>query len=531
MIFSRRFALITAAVVLGISACGDPDSQTATSSPSSLPKISIGAGGANASTARGGAESTSIAVGDDARLGWPVQYVYDGEYPTLAPDGTVWQFPAGFQPDAEAVRKIAAAFGVQGELAELPEDQGGGWIIGPSDYSGPAINVSKDGLGSWWFSAPGEIDERECISIIEPLDVDPTADPAVDGAPGASVDSAIAPDTDVAPCPAPEPPANVPDKEAAKQKATELLGSLGVGAEGLEWEAYADEWGASVTAFTMLEGLRSGATYSFGFGAEGAVTWASGYMAEPQQVGDYPLVGCEAGVARLNDESSQWMYSSPVVARGDEAVSRKVEPNGQPETQPETQPAEALPADTVANDSEPIAPDQPAPTDPQGAEPTVVTLSNCAIDRTMVYGDDGGAWLLPAYRFDTSDGGSYTVIAIDDSFITRPAMPDVGAPEGGGVETVAPQPVEPPELGPPNIDPPSEGAPTDLPAPVDQAVAADALAGLSEKEAEVVANKNGWTLRVVTRDGESFSATADYSPARVNVAVDGGNVTAVESIG
>jgi hypothetical protein len=519
VIFSRRFALITAAAVLGISACGDPNAQTATSSPSSLPKISIGAAGANASTARGGAESTSIAAGDDYAFGWPIEFVYDGEFPTLATEGTVWQFPAGFQPDVETVRKIADVFGVQGELTELPDDQGGGWVVGPSDYSGPAITVSTDGMGSWWYSAPSTVEDSGCVLY----------DPAVDVAPGAPTDTPVDPAvTEAAPCPAPQPPVNVPDKEAAKQKAAELLAAMGVSTDGLEWDIYADEWGASVTAFTMLEGLRSGATYSFGFGAEGATTWASGYLAAPQKVGDYPLVGCEAGVARLNDETSQWLYSSPILARGDQAVTEQAGAGV------ETQPAEAIPADTAVAVPETVAqPDEPQPTDPQGAEKTIVTLSECKIDRTMVYGDDGTVWLLPAYSFSTSDDGSYSVIAVDDSFISRPETPQVEEPT---VETLAPSPgpagpVGPPEVGPPNIDPPSEGTPIDVPAPIDQAVAAEALTGLSEKEAEVVANKNGWTLRVVTRDGESLSSTADYSPTRVNVAVEDGAVTAVESIG
>ena len=38
-------------------------------------------------------------------------------------------------------------------------------------------------------------------------------------------------------------------------------------------------------------------------------------------------------------------------------------------------------------------------------------------------------------------------------------------------------------------------------------------------------------MRVVRLDGEDLAATMDYSPTRVNVAVEGGVVTEVISIG
>ena len=39
-------------------------------------------------------------------------------------------------------------------MVQQPDEQGGGWIIGPADYSGPTLNVARDGLLSWWYSNP-----------------------------------------------------------------------------------------------------------------------------------------------------------------------------------------------------------------------------------------------------------------------------------------------------------------------------------------------------------------------------------------
>ncbi|HWS58234.1 MAG TPA: hypothetical protein VN257_06815, partial [Actinotalea sp.] len=56
--------------------------------------------------------------------------------------------------------------------------------------------------------------------------------------------------------------------------------------------------------------------------------------------------------------------------------------------------------------------------------------------------------------------------------------------------------------------------------------AAEALVGLTEEEAVTVAAENGYTTRVIERDGEPQPATSDYREDRVNLAVEDGEVTA-----
>lgn len=71
--------------------------------------------------------------------------------------------------------------------------------------------------------------------------------------------------------------------------------------------------------------------------------------------------------------------------------------------------------------------------------------------------------------------------------------------------------------------PPEEGP------SIDEAAAV--LVGLDEAAAEPAAVENGWTIRVVVRDGEDLPATMDYRYNRVNVEVADGAVVAVISIG
>jgi hypothetical protein len=53
----------------------------------------------------------------------------------------------------------------------------------------------------------------------------------------------------------------------------------------------------------------------------------------------------------------------------------------------------------------------------------------------------------------------------------------------------------------------------------------------SEADAEAAVTAEGWSFRVVRRDGEDLAATMDFQPDRVNVDVEDGTVVAVTSIG
>jgi hypothetical protein len=73
--------------------------------------------------------------------------------------------------------------------------------------------------------------------------------------------------------------------------------------------------------------------------------------------------------------------------------------------------------------------------------------------------------------------------------------------------------------------------PVDARCPARAAWDAGALVGLSEGDATRSAREHGCSLRVVERDGEAYSVTADVQDDRVNVAVEDGTVTRVDRIG
>lgn len=70
----------------------------------------------------------------------------------------MWTLPAGAQIDVERVARIAALLGVEGDVREVPADQGGGWMVGAADYSTASLTVSSDGM----LLAAGGTTRRRC---------------------------------------------------------------------------------------------------------------------------------------------------------------------------------------------------------------------------------------------------------------------------------------------------------------------------------------------------------------------------------
>ena len=532
MLRSRRFALVATAVIIGLSACsGGGDTTSVGKNPA---VIVLGAGSGNR------AASPSVEGAADDKMMAPMYMTYEwvgGAYPDLGTAGPSWSLPAGTSVDEAVIAKIAQALGVTGEVRTLPAEQGGGWMVGPADYSGPSVTVSKDGLLSWWYSGPMAGVRSTSAGCAVPGDTTGGGTDASSGSGAAPIatdgtavtDPAAPPDTAVAvePCviEEPTPPANVPDKAAAEAATKDFLASIGLDASQYSFTTYADQWSASTTAWLQLGGHRSPIQVNLGFGENGTIQWASGSLAVPQAGAEYPIVSPAEALTRLQDQSGKWfgywgggvgIARDAVAGVGvNDAATDAVSPAlGAPEVAP-------MPPDTVCDPAADCVID-PMPT----PEPVVVSLNAVRLDLTMVWAADGTVWLLPAYTFTSADGGEYTVIAVEDQYVQTPdpitTDPGTVTSDPGSLGTIPPDSVVSPPV--------SEPVPS-LPDAVDIDAATKLLTGLGVDEATKVAESNGWTLRVSTLDGEAQMLTEDYSPSRVNVSVTGGVVTAVDFIG
>ena len=287
MLRSRRLAFAAAALILGLSACGDAKSTTIGAKAPAV--IHVGSNGGKLAAGATADRSMMPYIGI-------VTYVFDGQFPDLGTTGSAWSLPVGQQPDLARILAVARTLGVQGDVRTLPVDQGGGWVVGPNDGTGPSLNVANDGLLSWWYNGMSSPTSVGCAKT-EPSSGGVAAVP-------------LPPETTVLvdPCQPPPPPANVPDKATALAKAKDLMASVGVNAADYDFTAYADQYSASVTGFLQVGGHRSSLQTNVGFGAEGAVMWASGLLATPQPAADYPLVSGDIALQRLNDPSGRWMF-------------------------------------------------------------------------------------------------------------------------------------------------------------------------------------------------------------------------------
>ena len=342
MIRSRRVALVAVVAVLGLAACGDPNTTTPLADQPQVIQLASGQTGAGSPSAAPAAESMDAAADSKMAYFAPTEFVYEGELPALDAPAASWFYPTGQQADLDRVAQLAAALGAVGEVRTVPAEQGGGWAVGPEDYSATVLTVGSDGMLNWWLSsAPtagvgyacaeagvaAEATKREEeAAASSDAATDPA--PAPDAPVGADTPAdTVAPDAVVTDCVAPEPPAGVPTKEEALAKAQQLFADWGYDVDSYQFdEPYADEWGASVNASLVLDGMKAPVMLSVGFGENGVVTYASGALAEPQRGADYPTIGAAAGLERLKTQQNEYMYLDSVSARttAGEAVSTDI---------------------------------------------------------------------------------------------------------------------------------------------------------------------------------------------------------------
>jgi len=465
-----------AALGLIAAACGDdPDA----SGPPVLVVTGSSGGAPNASAdmAAGASESKMWAP-------YQMRFVAGADLPALDSDAKSYSLSAGSY-SADDVTAIASVFGVSGDVVELGADVGGGYRIGSEDGSTDSLWASGDASGYWYFSP--KYDEsmmsRGCAI-------------------GASPDGTVS--SEPVECVTPEPPANVPSEDEARSLFATMVSDMGLDADDMVLETYADEWSANVYGYLLIDGVRSPLTVNVGFGSEGAVTWASGFLGEVVRGADYPRIGTAAALERLNSE-----YANPML-RGGVAVDDIAVSSGVAET---TASAETATPDTVvpvpSSDApvETIPVDMPIETVPvEVQEESIVAVEE---ELVMLYGQDGSIYLVPGYAF----------IAVEDEYGYNPRY-TVSALPDEYVQQAEPIAVEPGVIEPaiePAVDP-SDAMIAD--------VDAAALVGSSEAEATEAAKSKGWDVRVVSRDGEDFPVTMDYRGDRVNLTIVDDVVTA-----
>jgi hypothetical protein len=159
--------------------------------------------------------------------------------------------------------------------------------------------------------------------------------------------------------------------------------------------------------------------WSLSVGVDGAILSGSGYLADPESVGDYPLAGVSAGLRRLQQGAPWTVYGGPG-------------------------PVPMMGAAAANGSGAPTVTEPPA---------TVRTITGVHLALGWWSAADPAiqaAWLLPVYVFELDNGQTVPVLAVSDRYLTQPAStttPTTEAPAKGPAAnpTLVPPPAPAPE--------------------------------------------------------------------------------------
>ena len=476
---------LTVFALFAVSSCGDdPDA----SGPPILVLSAANGGGWSES-----APAASDMAGTDGKMMWNYQQNFTAavDLPALDSNAPSYTLTAG-DASTDSLNALKAAFGVTKDFVAQDATQGGGYLAGNYDGTTATLYVGSDAMRYWSYSPAWDqssISSRPCIME----DAVATSD---------------IPTTDVASeiCAEPVAPENVPTKAEAEALFAKTVSALGVNSNDLILDSYADEWGANVTGYLKIDGVRSPLSWSIGYGADAAITWASGVFADVQDGASYPRIGTAAAIERLNSQQAG-NWGGPMVRGGfayDTAATSDVE------AAVTTEPATSdVPTSDMAAETYPVT-DAPAP------EIQEVSIIGVEEELVTLYGADGSIYLVPGYTFIAAEdeygyAGRYTVSALPDEYMqVTDAVDAVPATDVPVPDTAVAPAVDP------AVDP-------------DMSVAqdvADSILGMSEAEATKTAEAKGLSVRVGSRDGEDFPLTMDYRTDRVTLTVIADKVTA-----
>lgn len=434
----------------------------------------------NRSEAKLGEEAAMSGVGAPAadRMYWqPTEYSIAESFEMPTGSSTVWEFTASkSERDDFRARASEAILNLGGtpNAEHVWSDDYEPYYWSYSDYAQVAVSSetrTEDGAsgGGTSGSSGGAVDPDAPVSEPEPNVVDCSLYPKD---PGCYYEE-------------PKPPVNVPNKDEADDLGRQFFEDLGLDLSDYQVDVYADDWGAYVSAYLVVNGHNTWMGWNIGFGENAEVTYAGGVLSSPRSLGEYPLADRETVLTRLNEYQSVM----PMLKDGLEYTS------------------------DVAVDSSLVGPSETL-TPPEVRK---VELVRAEIGLTQFYDVNGRLLLVPAFDLYSEAGLEVTILAVAKEFVDENTPDDVPLP---GVDTPTDTAV-PPSEPVTSVDP----VPGDYePIPQEDA---DKLLGLNEEEASKVAASNDWIVRIVARDGENFPVTDDYVTNRVNLEIVDGLVMAV----
>lgn len=314
--------------------------------------------------------------------------------------------PLGDEASREKIENLAGALGISGEI---DRDQYGGWSLVTADGL-QSLSLSTDSLGTFYFNDASIW--QSCEQEAPKSSGDATAGSSSSGS-GSGMQPGVVEPGEVISEPMPEPvmcnPALTATKEGALATAKRLMQSVGEDPNDFTWdvESYDTVW---VNAKHAARGDTSG--WSFSFYADDAPAWAAGSLATLESLGQYPVVGAEEAIRRLNDSrfgilyGYGWAYSA--------AEARTVMSQGIPSEGGLGGGASSGGAADAATSWEPPKARAAKPGEAIVWPIETVRIVSAELELAQ-HSQDGATILVPAYLMTSDAGGQYRVLAVADT--------------------------------------------------------------------------------------------------------------------
>ncbi len=331
-----------------------------------------------------------------------VVYRAGGTLPPLATRAPVYR--AGATTTSARVARLAEALGLS---ASVREDASGWSVTG----AGRDLRVQRAGGLPWTLvsSGGGSVSSGCAVAAAgstgtsgisppaPPASLPPASPPPASLPPASPPPASLPPASPPPSCPTTTAVAGLPTRAEAERRARDVLTRAGFDLAGAAASSTGGTASWDISFTPSIGGLPvSGGRWSVTIGAGGSVTSASGRLADPLDVGDYPLAGVAAGVRRLQ-EGGQWIvYSGPAPMLG--------APLGG---------GAAVTATTRA-----------------GVAPVVVTFTGVHLAVAWAWPldpADHDAWLVPVYVFQLAGRAAYPlfgnevpVLAVANRYVAAP---------------------------------------------------------------------------------------------------------------
>jgi hypothetical protein len=302
-----------------------------------------------------------------------------------------WSFAPVRVFSRATAHRLMDTLGMKGEAQLLD----GAWLAGAQDGSAAMLRIDPDGVTSFSYYDPTK-DPAMCMKEQEIRKQDSGAsDPE-------SPQDLRTTNRGCDPVNSPPPPA--PEGKEAVRKTRELLSSFGVDPNAFEFEQLGEvnSFMTHITAHAVVDGHRSGATWSMSWVEDGLQS-LNGALAPIVSLGSYDIVSEREAVARLVDPRFGAGGSYGIFA-GDTRGGTTLQGGGS--VSGSTGKTETTQERTVP------------PTPEAGSaiswpvENVTLTKARLGIAMHMQHG--GAALLLPTYELSSSDGRSWSVLAIAD---------------------------------------------------------------------------------------------------------------------